>query len=224
MNKLAGTIGIGLVFGMGMAACTSSHSSHAAGGGSRGTTSTSVTMVVPAPSSTIDSPSAPVSPSSSTSTAPPTSVTSVTSGSGTGPASGPRPCLTSQLKGSLTNPNGAAGSIYYQLVLTNTSSTTCVLDGYPGVSFVTGNHGQQVGAPAARAPGAVSPVTLTSGASSSASLQITDANNFAPCGITATDGLRVYPPNQQASLLIVHNDQTCSDPSKVTLHVSPFKA
>lgn len=137
--------------------------------------------------------------------------------------SGPAPCATASLSGSLTGANGAAGSTYYQLVLTNTGTATCVVEGYPGVSFVYGTQGMQVGAPAARTPGTVTPVTLAPGASAHATLQITEAANYSHCGMTATDGLRVYPPNQQTALLIDHNDEACADTNDVTLHVGPFE-
>jgi hypothetical protein len=221
MNRLQGTIVIGLVLGLGVAACSSSSPSPAAKGGSTASPPGSSTTVLAAPSSTTAPPSAstsvPAPSPASTSTAPPNTAAAV-------PSAVPGRCQTSQLEGSLSEPNGTAGSIYYKLVLTNKGPTTCVLDGYPGVSFVTGNQGQQVGAPANRLSGTVSPVTLAPGASSSATLQITDAGDYSPCGTTPTDGLRVYPPNELASLLIVHSDQTCSDPSKITLHVGPFQS
>lgn len=47
--------------------------------------------------------------------------------------------------------NGAAGSIYYPIEFTNTSSVACTLYGYPGVSFVTA-PGSQAGAAATEDP------------------------------------------------------------------------
>jgi Protein of unknown function (DUF4232) len=43
--------------------------------------------------------------------------------------------------------NGALGTIYYPLELTNMSGHTCLLFGYPGVSAVDGS-GRQLGSPA----------------------------------------------------------------------------
>lgn len=50
----------------------------------------------------------------------------------------------------LGDSDGAAGTIYQTVILTNESSKTCDLYGYPGVSFVTGAGGHQIGAPATR--------------------------------------------------------------------------
>ncbi len=138
---------------------------------------------------------------------------------------GPSICPTSALTGTLTSPNGTAGSVYYHLVLTNQSSTACILQGYPGVSFVTGSQGQQVGAPAERAPGAATELVVAPGGTAHSILQITEAGNYgSSCGITTTDGLRVYPPNQTAALLVSHTDNGCSNATDITLRVGPLQA
>ncbi|HMC41211.1 MAG TPA: DUF4232 domain-containing protein [Acidimicrobiales bacterium] len=195
---------------LGLSACASTH--HAAGAASATT-----------------------APSSSSSTAPggPTTTPTSTGGPSTAPTSGaptptapagPGRCTAGHLTGQLTGANGTAGSIYYSLVLTNTGSVTCILQGYPGVSFVTGSHGQQLGAPADRNSGLAPDVTLAPGQSGKAVLQITDATNFGSgCGVTATDGLRVYPPDQLTSLFIAHTDRGCADTTDVTLHVGAFQ-
>ena len=63
-------------------------------------------------------------------------------------------CATSALKVALAvgARARAAGSIYYPIDLTNTSGSTCTLFGYPGVSFVTGPSGTQIGRAATRNP------------------------------------------------------------------------
>ncbi len=67
---------------------------------------------------------------------------------------GPPPCATSALRASVPTGqgNGAAGSSYYPIVFTNVSGASCTLYGYPGVSFVTGVGGSQIGIPAAWSP------------------------------------------------------------------------
>jgi hypothetical protein len=111
------------------------------------------------------------------------------------------------------------------LVLRNTGSSTCIERGYPGVSFVSGSQCQQVGAAASRAPGTIATVTLAPGASASATLGIVDAGNFpSDCNKTSVTGLRVYPPEQTASLYISHADSACASTKYVTLHVNPFAA
>jgi hypothetical protein len=114
--------------------------------------------------------------------------------------------------------------VYYSLVLTNVGSSPCILQGYPGVSFVTGTQGQQVGAPAERISESVPSITLAPTGSASAVLQITDPTVYGPtCGLTPTVGLRVYPPNQRAALFIPHSDRGCSNPHDMTLHVGAFQ-
>ena len=206
INRLQGAIGIGLVLGLGVTGCTSS--AHRAATDPTSTTTT-------APAATTTSSTTPTSSESTTSSS--TASTAVA-------ASGPVKCATASLAGSLTGGDGTAGSIYYQLVLTNTGTSTCVLDGYPGVSFVYGSQGQQVGAAAGRTTSTVVPVTLGPGEAAHATLQITVASNYGNCGLTNTDGLRVYPPDQLTSLLVDHNDQACSDAKDVTRHVGPFLA
>jgi hypothetical protein len=106
------------------------------------------------------------------------------------------------------------------LIFRNSGSVSCTLEGYPGVSFVSGST--QVGASAAQMPGTLARVILSPGGVAVAQLGITEASNFgAGCGITNVDGLKVFPPNQTTSLIVSHNDQACSNTSDVTLHVGP---
>lgn len=108
---------------------------------------------------------------------------------------------------------GAAGSIYYPLDLTNTSDTTCTLFGYPGVSFVTGPDGTQLGAAANRDPvTAATTVTLGPGQVAHAFLQVAEAGNYdqAQCQPVATHYLRIYPPDQTIALVVPFTTQVCS--------------
>ena len=94
------------------------------------------------------------------------------------------------------------------LQLRNTGSSACTLYGYPGVSWVAGADGHQVGAAAVRqsdpAGGALKVVTLAPGAVASAPLDIVDAAVFtrSQCKPVAVRGLRVYPPGEKAALFL----------------------
>ena len=160
-------------------------------------------------------------PSTSASTAPATTASPTT----TAP-SGPPPCQTADLTGALGAPNGAAGTIYYALTLTNKGSATCTLYGYPGVSFVTGSSGSQVGAPAERTGGATpAVVTVAPSASAHATLGISEAANYGTgCQITPVTGLRVYPPGQTAALFIPHSGSGCANSADVLLHIGAVVA
>src|SRR5215475_10768862 len=67
-------------------------------------------------------------------------------------STGPGTCPPSALHVSLGDSEGAAGTFYRVIVLTNTSGSACTLYGYPGVSFVTRPGGSVIGAPARRNP------------------------------------------------------------------------
>jgi len=120
-----------------------------------------------------------------------------------------------------TNGDAAAGSVYYELELTNLSRQSCVLRGYPGVSGVD-LAGRPLGAPAIRNAGnTVGPVVLSPGDSASALLKIADTGVFpsATCRTTTAAGLRVYPPNETASAVVPYPFRACSGPGATYLQV-----
>jgi Domain of unknown function (DUF4232) len=94
------------------------------------------------------------------------------------------------------------------LQLRNIGSSACTLYGYPGVSWVAGTDGHQVGAAAVRQPdptgGAEKTVTLAPGTLASAPLDIVDAAVFSSsqCKPVPVRGLRVYPPGEKAALFL----------------------
>jgi hypothetical protein len=94
------------------------------------------------------------------------------------------------------------------LQLRNTGSSACTLYGYPGVAWVAGADGRQVGAAAVRQADTTGSgeraVTLPPGAVASAPLDIVDAAVFSPsrCKPVPVRGLRVYPPGEKAALFL----------------------
>lgn len=210
---------------VGLAGCGSATNTGAASGS---TTSTSATTA-PASSTGTTGASGTTATSATSGTSGTSGTTSSTSGTtSTTAVSGVAECTTSQLSGTLTDANGAAGSVYYHLVLTNKGSGTCFVQGYPGVSFVTTPEGAPVGAAAKRqADPSVSGtprVTLTSGSSAHSILRIVAAGNFpaSSCGPTKVPGLRVYPPDQKASLYVTSQQEACSNASTNVLFVEPL--
>ena len=133
-------------------------------------------------------------------------------------------CTTSALKISQSAPNGYAGGVIVTLVFTNASGAACTLYGYPGVSLVSSAQ-TQIGLAAKRSGTAVKLIALGPGATASASLQIVDALNFpsTTCDPVKAAYLRVYPPNQTASVLLANTSQTCSKPVQ-TLTINPVQA
>jgi hypothetical protein len=125
----------------------------------------------------------------------------------------PPPCPTAGLVVWLdTRGDGAAGSIYYSLELTNLWGRPCTLAGYPGVSAVDLRR-RQLGSAASRNP-ARPPhvVTLAPGASATSVLQVAQALNFprSACRPTEAAGLRVYPPNQRTARIVPFPFRACS--------------
>jgi len=131
-------------------------------------------------------------------------------------------CTSSHLSVALGEGNGAAGTIYFPLTSTNTATSTCTLEGYPGVSLV-GSHGDQIGSPARRAP-STSPtvVTLSPGRSTVDTVSLSDVLNTCPTPQMGS-GLRVYPPNQTAALFAPSTAiGICAGDSANPLLVYPF--
>lgn len=210
LRTISGSVAVG-VFVVGVLAGCS-------GGGVTTPTATATRTVTAAPTSTssavpTDAPSA--TPSSGTrpdGDAP--------SSSGTG-AAAPARCVTGDLAGSVqAGSGGAAGSVYVHLVLRNTGSGRCTLQGWPGVSFVGDTNGTQLGNAAAEDRTAAHPtVTLASGQEAVAPLRITRAGNYpaATCDPTSPDGLRVYPPGSRTSLFVPVTQYTACRSTGVTI-------
>jgi uncharacterized protein DUF4232 len=136
-------------------------------------------------------------------------------------------CASSQLVVWLdTEGDGAAGSVYYHLEFTNLSAHACTLGGFAGVSAVS-LAARQIGAAAGRSgtsPARV--VTLASGATASAVLQISQAANYpaATCRAVTAAGLRVYPPNRTSAKIVPFPFRACSRTGPVVLHVGAVTA
>jgi hypothetical protein len=152
------------------------------------------------------------SPSSAATTAPPAATPSPAASAAAGGA--PPACATSALTvAAATVPgSGTAGTEHFAIDFTNVSGSSCNLFGYPGVSFVTAPGGSQIGAAAARQP--VNPpatVVLAPGATAYATLSIEDPGVYSPsaCHQVTAHWLRVYPPNQTASVTVGFTTAVC---------------
>lgn len=144
-----------------------------------------------------------------------------------GTASGAGTCTVASLAGSITfGGGGGAGSQYQNLALRNTGSASCTLQGWPGVSFVGGGNGKQIGAAATLDRGSAHPtVTLAPGATAYAALRIVQAANLAPgaCTEQTPDGFRVYPPGSKQALFVPATSYTaCTETSAHLLSVRAF--
>lgn len=117
--------------------------------------------------------------------------------------------------------DGAAGSTFYQLELSNTSGQACTLYGFPGVSAVSRGGGQLGRAAARDHADPVRLVTLRPGATAHVLLRIVDVTNFpaASCDPANAVALRVYPPNDRRSVEVPFAFRACRNGGPVYLDV-----
>ena len=133
-------------------------------------------------------------------------------------ATGPAACPTSSLRVKQGVSQGYAGGVYVVIDFTNTSSSTCTLYGYPGVSLVSGPPYMQIGLAAKRSTTTPKTlVTLAPGATANALLQIVDALNYpsASCGPAKATALKVYPPNQTVPVYLPNTSNGCTKPVQI---------
>lgn len=117
---------------------------------------------------------------------------------------------------------GGMSHVGVNLHFTNRSNHACQLQGSPGVSFVTGADGRQLGEPATRAAKSSGKVVvLVPTAATDAELLVTSTGPYDPadCKPEKAAGLRVYAPNDTASTFVPFAQDTCSAPGKVMLQV-----
>ncbi|MFF9275848.1 DUF4232 domain-containing protein [Streptomyces griseosporeus] len=120
---------------------------------------------------------------------------------GTGRGGATTRCHTSELSASVGRNDPGAGQENFPVVLTNTSSRTCTVHGYPGAAFV-GADGRQLGPDPRREPGVTArTVTLAPGHSAWAGLRF--ANPEISGARTATPAaLLVTPPDERDPLKV----------------------
>jgi hypothetical protein len=180
-------------------------------------------------------PSSTPSADSSHTTPPATPTSSSPSGTATSPpatTSSTPQCATTGLTATVDASQGgaAAGSSYVPIDFKNISAHTCVMYGFPGVSWVTGVGGSQIGSAASRETSDSSvTVTLAPGGSAHAIAQIAVAGNFSAsqCQPVTANWLRIYPPDQFSPLYAKFTTQVCS--KKITggsfpLGIMPVRA
>ncbi|WP_020663422.1 DUF4232 domain-containing protein [Amycolatopsis benzoatilytica] len=157
------------------------------------------------------------SPAMSASSAPASS-SSAPSGSASSTAPAQKPpadnglCKAGDVTLSLGKGDAGAGSAYLPLLIKNTSSQPCTIQGFPGVSYVGGDNGQQIGQPATRDGDKLGPVKLAPGQSAKADLQVANVRNYdaAACQPTPAKGFRVYLPQDTASKFVPFDGLGCA--------------
>ena len=138
-------------------------------------------------------------------------------------------CSSSQLEVTTAEaPEGsAAGHTAIAIVFTNISDNPCTIYGYPGVSFVTGESGEQVNDAATRRTSETpSTVTLASTGTAQATLLMSQPDFYdeADCQPTDVPGLRVYPPDETASIFVSISLTVCSAQGTGVPEIGPVTA
>jgi len=166
----------------------------------------------------------PIGTSTSTATPPPTSAVPPTQ-STVPPASNaagqpaPQPnaaasgeCKVADLTLSLGGGDSAAGTTYRSLRFTNSGGRTCTIQGFPGVSYVTGDDGHQVGPSAKRDGTKGAQITLKPGEVAHADIGFVQVRNYDPAVCKPTDvrGLRIYPPHEYDSMFVPNPGTGCA--------------
>ena len=132
---------------------------------------------------------------------------SATAGTATA-AHGLRTCAVSDLYVSMGRKEGAAGSVYWPIRFTNTSTTSCTLRGYPGVSVLDPAH-RQIGPAATHSGRPFATVVLAPARSVSAVIRTTNGPIGGPCLRTGTY-LRIYAPASYQAVLVPASWTICS--------------
>lgn len=158
----------------------------------------------------------------STTSESPTATTTVTTATSS-PASTPAPppaaqpadnglCKAGDVKLSLGQGDAGAGSTFRPLLIKNTSSKPCMIQGFPGVSYVGGTDGHQVGKDAFREGTKGNAVKLNPGQTAAADIQFVNVQNFDPgtCQPTQVKGLRIYLPQETASNFVPSEGTGCA--------------
>jgi hypothetical protein len=116
-------------------------------------------------------------------------------------------------------------AINVSIVLHNTGSTSCTVQGWPGVSYVGHGNGTQIGGAASLVRTAPHPtVTLQPGGTAQAHLSAHSPQES--CTTAPVDGVRVYPPGSKQSFFdstqLVTTGGVCADASTSLLSVEAF--
>lgn len=156
--------------------------------------------------------SATSSSSASSSSSATTSGSASPSATASGTTAGTPECRSADLHVAAGPTNATAGTFYLPIRFTNTGSHSCEMVGFPGVSYLSAPGGSQVGDAAERQGPAGSPVVLRPGQTASAIVGMVDVGVLpaSSCRPTSVAGLRVYPPDQTASVFAAHAGKGCA--------------
>jgi Protein of unknown function (DUF4232) len=221
------TAGAAVAAAAGCTASTGSSPAPATAAGSTAASSAASPTASQSPHTVVGSQTAAPSSASSSSGASASATATATASGGSGTGSGTAGCATRDLSVKPGASQGAAGSLYQNLVFTNISNVACTLFGYPGVALAGGTPVTQVGAAASRDSAAKAVlVTLEPGQSASTLLRIVQALNYSPskCKPAKTTFLQIYPPNQTTPVYVAYSSTGCASTSVNLLTIGVMQA
>lgn len=127
------------------------------------------------------------------------------------PAETPK-CTNADLKAGYRATDAGAGSRFGEITLTNVSDHACALGGFGGLSYVGGDDGTQIGAPAER-EGKWRTVIMKPGQVAVSDVAESTAENYpaSACRPTKVDGFRVYVPDSYDSQFVRHETTGCAN-------------
>lgn len=169
----------------------------------------------PAPPATAPLPSPPPVHSTVPSAAPPAAPPPVLS------------CVAANLRLGLGPTSGAAGHVYQAVDFTNSGSTPCNMAGFPGVAYVTGAGGPQIGAPAVEDGLAGPAVTLAPGQVAHALIDFVQVGVFdeSTCQPTPAGGINVIAPDDTTPRYLARPGTGCAGhPQSPQLQVQAVQA
>lgn len=122
-------------------------------------------------------------------------------------------CKVADLAVTVEYVDAAAGTVHQALRFTNSGNRTCEVQGFPGVSYVGGEDGHQIGKPAGRSGSKGPAITLAPGAQAWAPLAAPRPENYddATCQPRQARGFRVYPPQEYDSVFVPLTMTACSN-------------
>ncbi|MFI5778661.1 DUF4232 domain-containing protein [Nocardia sp. NPDC051570] len=127
-------------------------------------------------------------------------------------------CHTADLSANIGQESAAAGTVGIPIIFTNNGSGPCIIQGFPGVSYANGPDSAPVGAPAARDGASGGPVQLVPGGQASALVLAVNVHNFPneQCAPVSVPGLRIYPPDNTASVYLERTGTACGLAQSIT--------
>ncbi|QFU92650.1 DUF4232 domain-containing protein [Amycolatopsis sp. YIM 10] len=133
-------------------------------------------------------------------------------------------CKAASLDLAVVPGEGGAGmnKNHFNLRFTNNSGEACSLKGSPGVSFVAGDDGHQLGDPADRVPAEHgAPVRIEPGGHADSPLTVVNTGVYdkTECRPALSRGLRVYAPGDTAAMFVPFERDACTVAGKHQLSV-----